>query len=375
VRYVRLTLVLFALLILIPILVGLGGAVYECRMISANRPERGPDPPGAAEAQALAGSITYLRPEEQTFLTLPEWYVVFSADEYAAFLDGHRPSDFPYFEAAQQFWQGYYGVCRTTRERYPFNSGTHLMLAVVGASFTAENVVKGLYENTVGRLSEWTAGGEPVPEEAYARRIAAEYGAFIHTVPWYQFAFWSKIGPIWDPDLTGPHLARRIERRLALTLEYAVKAGYGWVIRGGTESTYAPEDEEILARVEGVTPEVTQREPSVRVLQTSPGGAMLVALPRYEKLTQLVPRLVAQGVRFSEIAGNDEIMVTVLAAREWRYDRREAATLILTLLIPSDPNRARFALRVPVSQLHTVVGDVTRASPAGSVTLEHIYDY
>ena len=35
------------------------------------------------------------RPEDQTYLTLPEWYIVYSADEYAAFVRDQPPSRFP----------------------------------------------------------------------------------------------------------------------------------------------------------------------------------------------------------------------------------------------------------------------------------------
>ena len=327
-------------------------------------------PPRRPAASPSSGA----RPEEQTYLTLPEWYIVYSADEYAAFLERNRPSGFPYFQAVGQFWQAYYDVCTVTRDRYPFNSGTHLMLAVIGTSFTAENVFKGIYENTIGRASEWTSTGEPTPEEAYGRQVAAEYGTFLHTTPWYNFPFWQKLGPLWSTSPSGPNLVRKVERRLALTLEYAVKAGYGWAIKQATESVYAPEDLEIRAQAEGVTPDLVQREPELRIVESSDPGPDLVALPRYEAFTKLVPRLVEQGVRFTEIAGNDEIMITVLAPRDWRPDP-EHGELLFTMPIPSQPDRARLAINVPVSALHTTIGDLTRAPASDAVTLEHIYDY
>lgn len=374
-REARPILLLFALVLLGPILVGLGGAVYQCKMYSGGGSATAPPaPPGADAAQAAAGSLTYLRPEDQTYLRLPEWYIVFSADEYAGYIASRRPSAFPYFEAVRQFWQGYYNVCGETRDRYPFNSGDHTMLVVIGASFTAENVFKGIYENTIGRASEWTASGGQTPEEVYGQQVAAEYGTFIHTIPWYSFPFWSKLGPLWDMPLGNPNVVRRVERRLALSLEYGLKGGYAWVIRTGTESVYAPEDEEILARAEGVTPELAQREPGLRIVQAGEKGTALVALPRFEAFTQLVPRLLADGVRFTEIAGNDEIMVTVLAPSGWRFERPEAKVLF-SLPIPSQPARSRFALRVPVASLQIVVEELARATPSGSVVLEHIYDY
>ena len=382
----RLVVFLFLGALILPSVVGWTRGALQCRVFGG----------GSVSGREAGVPGSNLRPEEQTYLTLPEWYIVYSADEYAAFLEQNRPSGFPYFQAVGQFWQAYYDVCTVTRDRYPFNAGTQLMLAVIGTSFTAENVFKGIYENTIGRLAEWTSSGEPTPEELYGRQVAAEYGTFLHTIPWYNFPFSEKIGPLWRTVPSEPNLARKVERRLALTLEYAVKAGYGWAIKQGTESVYDPEQEEILARAEGVTPELAEREPRLRIVETQDGQAqqvsgqrepgrrngegaadartVLVTLPRYEAFTKLVPRLVDQGVRFAEIAGNDEIMITVLAPRDWRWPANEA-TLLFTLPIPSQPDRARLAVKVPVRSLHTVIADLARLSATNNVTLEHIYDY
>jgi hypothetical protein len=249
-RRTRLAILLVVAVLLAPALVGWGRAALQCRIFGG----------GSVTGREAGVPGSNLRPEEQTFLTLPEWYIVYSADEYAAFLANNRPSGFPYFRAVGQYWQAYYDVCTVTRDRYPFNSGTQLMLAVIGTSFTAENMFKGIYENTIGRVSEWSSTGEPTPEEVYGSQIAAEYGTFLHTIPWYGFPFSEKIGPLWETTPAEPNVVRKVERRLALTLEYGIKAGYGWAIKLGTESVYDPEQEEIMARAEGVTPELAQRE-------------------------------------------------------------------------------------------------------------------
>ena len=45
------------------------------------------------------GLSGYLRAEAFTFLTVPEWYIVYSTDEYAAFVRRQPPSAFPYLGA------------------------------------------------------------------------------------------------------------------------------------------------------------------------------------------------------------------------------------------------------------------------------------
>src|SRR5262249_58242157 len=104
----------------------------------------------AAANEAPSGEAPVAaRDEAQTFLTLPEWYIVYSADEYAAFLARDRPSGFPFFRAVGQFWSMYGAVLRETWQRYPFNWGYNAMIWVIGASYSAEYVAKGLYESSV----------------------------------------------------------------------------------------------------------------------------------------------------------------------------------------------------------------------------------
>jgi hypothetical protein len=87
-----------------------------------------------------------------------------------------------------------------------------------------------------------------------------------------------------------------------------------------------------------------------------------------------VPRLVDQGVRFAEIAGNDEIMLTVLAPRDWKPGPDEGE-LLFAMPVLTRADQSRYALRTPVTSLHTVVGGLARPPAADSVSLEHIYDY
>jgi hypothetical protein len=71
----------------------------------------------------------------------------------------------------------------------------------------------------------------------------------MHTVPWYEFRFAGRLRSLWsDVPLWGPHVIRKWERRFALTVEYAVKAGYGWVIWKATKAAYGDEDLRIYAR-------------------------------------------------------------------------------------------------------------------------------
>ena len=146
-------------------------------------------PTHVREASAATASVDgYARPGAATFLALPEWYVVYSADEYAEAIGRAAPSRFPYFGAIRQFWRYYGSVCVTTRNQYPFSLRAHAALGATGMRFSAERAVKGAYEKTLGRLVEWIAGHD-TPEDAFAARTARDYARFLDTGRWYEFPF------------------------------------------------------------------------------------------------------------------------------------------------------------------------------------------
>lgn len=368
-RLVRLGQLMAALLaiLVIALLVQLVWVVIVCQPF-AKVPAAADSAPSLLTA---AGFPDAARALDQSYLTLPEWYIVYSSEEYAAFIQEHPPSQFPYFAAIGQYWRSYRDVCGVTRGKYPFNTLYHFTLFVIGPSFTVENAIRGLYETTIGRVAEWTSHGEPTAEELLARAVALDYGNFLHTIPWFEYPFGDRLRELWTTTgLWGPHPIRKWERKWALSLEYGVKAIYGRLIRGGAGVTYAPEKLEILAVVEGVSDEMATRHDDLRIVQPIDGQRTIVALPRYEPFTQLVPVLVEEGVQFVEIAGNGVIMLTALAPHDWAYDLA-AGELLFAMPILTQPEQQRVAISAPVASLHLILAGLAERG----VTLEHLYDY
>lgn len=363
-RLLKIPAIIFCCVIVLAVGVALGRAAVECRPFSS-----GPAP--ATHETSSTELAEYARSEDQTYLTLPEWYIVYSAEEYAAFVADRPPSGFPYFSAIGQFWQSYYDVCAVTRERYAFNGGYHLLLGVIGTSFTVENIVKGIYENTVGRVTELVSSDALTDEDAYARQVAAEYGAFLHMTPWYEFPFTDKLSGLWrETSFWGPNIVRKAERKAALSVEYGSKAIYAWLIKLGTQSVYDAADLEIGARVTGLPPDIAQQEPQVRVISQDDSRTAMIILPRYESFSEIVPRLAREGVQFTTIAGNDVILLTVIAPHGWQYNL-DGGDAIFAMPILTQPDRQRIAVSVPVASLHRVLLSLD----GQPVILEHIYDY
>lgn len=315
----------------------------------------------------------HVRTPDQTFLTFPEWFLVHSPAEYAAYLGDKRPpSGFPLFRHIGQFWQGYAAVNKEIK-KYPFNGGYHLMVVVIGGSTTLEYTVKGLYEATVGRVFEdFTFGKEPVPEEVFAARFAQAYVDFIRVDPWYKFDFWTQLKSLWrDHPLGGKNILRRLERRFALTCELLAKEGYARLIKMGTQSIYdAPKP--VTAVTLSKAPVAVPGFPEVKLLGQDKGtGQVLATLPRYEAFTAYSRALAAQDIDFTSIAGNaTEVLVSFLVD-EGKVAPR--GRLLFTQPVLTQPGRERLVVAVPVHEL----GAVLRASDAAGsgIVVEHVYDF
>ena len=318
------------------------------------------DPPGVPG---------YTRAEAFTFLTLPEWYVVYSAEEQARFIQHSSPSDFPYASAIAQYWSVYGASCDVTRERYPFQIGYHAVLSVIGMSVTAEYGVRLLYENTIGlATSRWFT--TDTDEDRFAAAVSRDYAAFIHRAPWYRFSFEQRLSSLWSQvPLWGPHAVRKWERRLALTAEYGVKGAYGWLLSAGSRTTYGDEALTTYARVVRAN-ERDLAAVAGSLVQRTRGGD-LVKLPRYEAFTPAALALVERGARFVDIAGNRRVLVSVLAPATFDVRTLTEARLVARELTVSRPDQARFALEVSVPRLPEAIGQLRKAK----LKVEHIYDY
>lgn len=320
--------------------------------------------------------IEHRRTPDQTFLTFPEWYLVHSPAEYAAYLgQGKAPSGFPLFSHIGQFWQGYAAVAREIRQ-YPFNGGYHLMVMVIGTSTTVEYSLKGLYEKTIGRLAEATRTGDmPVPEEVFAARFAQAYVDFIRVDPWYKFDFWSQLKALWaDSPWRGPNLLRRWERRFALTTELLVKEGYARLIKLGTQSIYdAPKPVTAVVLNKAAARDAAHPD-YVELSPAAPDGSVLATIPRYEAFTAYSQWLAGQGADFIEIAGNrGEVVVSLLVPQSW-----EAAPgsqrVLFTQPVITRPGTQRVVLAVPVAQLSPLLRSA-QGSASTATVVEHVYDF
>ena len=353
-----------------PSLVGLPRVWVACRVWEEPQAIE-PAPNDPATREVVQKIPDYYRPESKTYLTLPEWYIVYSTDEVAAFLQEHRASEFPYFQAVGQYWQSYVNVCNQIKGRYPFNGDSQFTLAFIGISFTAENMLKGAYEATLGRFTEWISSDTPTEEEIYAAQVAREYGEFLHTTPWYFFPFREKLQGLWnETSRSGPDPVRKWERKIVLSIEYGGKMLYGGLTNLGARATYGGADvEKIYGVTTGITDDMLNE--NLEVIERFGEQKQLIRITRFEYFSDTVPGLVERGVQFFEIAGNDEILFTLIGPRTADYTF-EHGTALFDLPILTQPELTRVAVNVHVADIGLFLQAL---KGRGDIRFEHMYDY
>ncbi|TPM44309.1 hypothetical protein FJ959_21565 [Mesorhizobium sp. B2-2-4] len=368
-RIIRTILWLIVIIVLIPIAGLAYGFLTTPSLDKTPLPgiaEGAPQPALAARVRAEIPG--YQRPEESTFLTYPEWAIVYAAREYAGFVAKDQPSGFPYFAYVGRFWQDYAMVIRAS-SAYKFNYANHQMPVVIGTSHTIEHAVQWAYENTVGRITEAIAGRRTATD-IYQGKLAAEYAAFLDQGPWYQFPYAEKRAGLFAVQpAPGDSAVRSSERKLAFGLADTIKQFYASLIRQALAATSDPALLDIHVWAKGPVGEATRNEADTLLERDyGPDGTVFVT-KRYQMFTDMIPRLIDKGVSFVEIGGNDEIMITVLSTDSIAVP--EGMRILFSYPLPADPSTRRTGMVVAVPRLHLVLPALIKSG----ARLEHVYDY
>lgn len=325
-----------------------------------------------ADRHAATAEIkNYFRPEDDTFLSYPEWYIVWSYQEKAGYQEQHLPSGFPYFGAVRQYWGSYCCISRLIRGKYPFNLGEQVMLVVIGTSFSAEYILKGAYEKTLGRVSEWTSGNQPTSEDQFAYRLAREYAEFVHVRPFYEFHFAKQVRGLWsETGLLGPHFLRKWERKLFLTADYSIEAFYCWVIEELTHLSYGFEPSRTYAWIATAKSPTPTLPPHANLVKQVGAKELIVDIPRYQEFTTVSQTLASQRADFIEIAGNSQILISLLGSAD-RQQAENSPQEVFSMPVLTRPGVNRKVYVCNVSKL----SDALREERGADLNLEHVYDY
>ena len=314
-----------------------------------------------------------LRPVEDSYFSYPEWYIVWSYEERAQYLPNNLPSGFPYFASIGQYWKSYCFICGLTQSRHQFNFGSHLSSFVLGGSFTLEYAIRGAYEQTIGRISERTSSHQLVEEDAYAARVAREYADFVCVRPFYEFHFAHALKQLWkETPLWGKHPIRKWERKFILSVDYGIEAIYAHAMLFASHVTYGTESDETYTGIENAPEALFRDFPRIKNVKQLGPQSFVVSIPRYQEFTDRAVELAMRDVHFVQVAGNDEIMVTVVVPSGWTYDLPAGdGTLLFTENVLTQPGVKRIVLECRVRALSSLL----RHFDCAGIKIEHIYDY
>jgi FAD/FMN-containing dehydrogenase len=315
--------------------------------------------------------IGYYRSEEQTFLTIPEWYLVFNPLEYADFLQGgNNPSDFPFMGSLDEYWTLYDRVL-SIGDSYPADSSEYTtMLQVIGISTTVEFMYKALYENTIGRFTRWVADGKDTREDVIIASAHRAYSDLLFNEVWYVFDFWSWVEKVWsETSFFGDDFIRKTERKLFFTLEFGFKTFYARLIGYGAQAAYEP-SESLIYMTAKVPGSVKASLPETVTIVAELSDISVLSIPRWGPFTKALPNLLKSGVEFMDISGNGQIAVTIVMPSDSTYKYMSANELFMSEFV-SDSSQKRSVLVVPVSSLDELIIEAEN----NDHRVEHIYDY
>jgi hypothetical protein len=320
---------------------------------------------GARAYTPLITDASFHRPEANSFLTYPEWHIVFAYDGLAHTLASGDEHAFDYADSVAGFWRSACTLMRAADAHGGADWGTRSTIHTIGVSFTVEMALKAAYEETVGRLTAWARGGTKTPQDRVVAEMAADYAAFLRQTPWYEYPFPRERAKLWAAPMDG--VVRGWERRLGIGVEFTAKAVYARAIAGAVAAT-GKADLTIRSVVAGLDLAALAGIPDVQVVARRDRGVE-IETPRYDRFTRILAEIAGRGGTILEIAGNDDIMVTLTASAGDASPIREGRVL---LRLKRDGFAGdRLIVDLPVRRLAAFL----RAHPIGDPGLEHVFDY
>lgn len=311
----------------------------------------------------------YFRDEEQTVLTVPEWYLVFNPKEYADFLEtGNNPSDFPFYASIDEYWKLHDRSQMLVSEAYPKNEEYNTMLQVIGVSVTMEYAGKMIYENTVGRVFGWIANDSISGKEQTIIDAQRAYSDFIYHTAWYEFEFMPWIGKVWKASESNESSwLRKWERTLFFTFEYSFKAGYAQLIEWAAQASYEEPVTDIYLLIS--TDETITPTKDIKIIKEQDNQKIL-AITRWGAFTNTILDLCEQNIQIQDIGGNDEIVVSVLLDKTQQLDFKDLKLLYESAVV-TDSDISRLVCLVHVKDLLPLL----HYAKNNSIEVEHVFDY
>lgn len=309
----------------------------------------------------------YDRDLSSTLYSIPEWYLVFSPEEYAQLLKHGVPSQFPFYDATMQYWETYGAVMDLAENKDFNNPDAKLMLYVIGSSTTLEYVLRGFYEKSMGTMSYDISGR--VQEDNYSQKVAQDYVDFIKKDPWFEFDYIDALKGLWlDNSTFGKGFVRKIERKYILSTEYIAKAIYAEIIGYASHQKYGVESTDTATVFEfNNSPKLVP----YNKIKAYASNTYLMLLPRLDAYKYAAEKLSNEG-KFINIAGNSSyITFSIIANSQWENDDPNMEEMFRQDVL-TEKSKDRIYLVAPVKYLSQAISILMASN---NVKIEHVYDY
>jgi hypothetical protein len=262
-KALRRILAVIAILIALSVLVPLAYIEGTCR-------------PSSGALAASAPTVTlpaidepgYRRKLNNTFFTFPEWYIVYSFEDFGRFLDRSSESRFNYLGHIFGFWQSFCTINRAVPATAESLTEVKTMIYVIGISYSAEYAIKGFL-----REHRWARVRMDQGREAHtAGRVRPRGAAGLCRLPLHHPLVQISVSrearrPDGDLCANAEQLAQ-LGARLALGAEYFVKIGYAALIQKALDAGGDEEPRDIMFVVAALPPpQVLAKEPRIKPIR------------------------------------------------------------------------------------------------------------
>lgn len=312
----------------------------------------------------------YNRSEEQTILTIPEWYLVYNPKEFADYLEeGKNPSDFPYYASIDEYWKLYDRSIKLVSEGYPENEEYITMLNVIGVSITMEYAFKIIYENTIGKLFGLFANNKISEQEKTIIKAHRAYSNFIYNTAWYEFEFMPWIKKVWiSSDQSNASFLRKWERTIFFTIEFSFKAFYAQLIEWAATASYKAPTTDIYLLISSNENSLSLHN-NIKTIKIQ-DEKQIISIPRWGEFTKTLIEISNKNIIIHNISGNDEIAVSIITNKDVELEFNGFSALYESRVV-SQKDLKRIVYFLPVNKLIPFI----QHSKKNNFVIEHIYDY
>lgn len=261
----------------------------------------------------------------QTFMTAPEWRNVEMAEEFGAFLrNGHPFYRYPYFKQIATFWKvlakSYQAAKKHQSHKTILTSEYMLMSLFIGSFTTLSFMGLGLFSLL---LSPVMKNRNASHFQNKVGKLVQNYGQFIHRVPFYNYAYGSKIKPIYQAFARSPHkTVADFITFITVLCQLLTRMLIAKPIAWWYNQPQNQEDNKIhlIVKSKLTQAQLKKIDPAIKVKQSLTkrndrqrrAHYTHITLPRYEAFTDMVKKLVKRNVQIKKIASQDRIQFKIL---------------------------------------------------------------